>query len=102
MDNQLASQNRQQRVVLNGRASSWKEVLSGVPQGSVLGPLLFLIFINNLDEAAASVSLLKKFADDTKMGQKSSTPEDRAALQKALDDLCNWADTWGMEFNVTK
>jgi hypothetical protein len=93
---------RKQRVVLNGKYSSWAEVLSGVPQGSVLGPILFLIFINDLDNAAMLVDILRKFADDTKLGQTVSTPEERAALQQTLDNLCEWADNWGMEFNVKK
>jgi len=93
---------RKQRVVLNGKYSSWAEVLSGVPQGSVLGPILFLIFINDLDNAALLVDILRKFADDTKLGQTVSTPEERAALQQTLDNLCEWADNWGMEFNVKK
>ena len=93
---------RRQRVVLNGKSSTWKEVLSGVPQGSVLGPLLFLIFINDLDSAATTIKWIKKFADDTKLGHTVSSAEDRAALQQALDELCRWAELWGMEFNVTK
>jgi hypothetical protein len=92
---------RTQRVVLNGRSSSWKEVLSGVPQGSVLGPILFLIFINDLDSVAA-VEMLRKFADDTKLGQTVRTPEDVEKLQTALDELCTWAEKWGMEFNIKK
>jgi hypothetical protein len=93
---------RKQRVVLNGKCSTWAEVLSGVPQGSVLGPILFLIFINDLDMAAELITILKKFADDTKLGQTASTPEEREQLQQALDNLCEWAKRWGMEFNVKK
>jgi len=93
---------RRQRVVLNGKFSSWEEVLSGVPQGSVLGPLLFLIFINDLDSVLEEVECLKKFADDTKLGNTVETPEDQARLQRALDALYQWSITWGMEFNVAK
>jgi len=93
---------RKQRVVLNGKYSAWAEVLSGVPQGSVLGPILFLIFINDLDVAAVMIDILRKFADDTKLGQTVSTPEERELLQQALDKLCEWSEKWGMEFNVKK
>ena len=93
--------NREQRVVLNGEASDWAAVLSGVPQGSVLGPLLFLIFINDLDEAAAA-RFIFKFADDTKVAQPAQTEEDCAVLQESLDGLVQWAERWGMAFNVQK
>jgi Reverse transcriptase (RNA-dependent DNA polymerase)/Endonuclease-reverse transcriptase len=93
---------RKQRVVLNGRESSWAEVLSGVPQGSVLGPLLFLIFINDLDAAVSIADWLLKFADDTKAARVANSDEDRLGLQRALDGLVNWTETWGMRFNVKK
>jgi hypothetical protein len=93
---------RRQRVVLNGRFSSWEDVLSGVPQGSVLGPLLFVIFINDMDDVVTQVDSLKKFADDTKLGKTVRTEKDREELQAALDQLCTWADKWGMVFNVDK
>ena len=60
---------RKQCVVLNGEFPELINVDSGVPQGSVLGPLAFLIFIDDIDGAAALIKLIKKFADDTKLGQ---------------------------------
>ena len=96
---------RQQRVVLNGEMSAWVDVLSGVPQGSVLGPLLFIIFINDLDEEAEEAEeadLLSKFADDTKVGVYIRSEEDRDRLQSALNKLVDWAARWGMQFNITK
>jgi hypothetical protein len=93
---------RKQQVVLNGKESSWEEVLSGVPQGSVLGPLLFTIFINDLDIATSDVELLLKFADDTKISRVINSDMDRAGLQAALDRLMDWSDRWGMKFNVSK
>ena len=60
-------------MVLKGKCSSWKEVLSGVPQGSVLGPILFLIFINGLSGVARMIDAVRKFADDTKLGQRAGT-----------------------------
>jgi hypothetical protein len=61
-----------------------------------------LIFINDLDVAASLIEILRKFADDTKLGQTMSTDEDRERLQQALNSLCDWADKWGMEFNIKK
>ena len=60
---------RKQRVVVDGEISSWKSVLSGVPQGSVLGPILFLVYINDLEEGVTGSIL--KFADDTKLLRKT-------------------------------
>ena len=65
---------RKQRVVLRGSASRWEKVFSGVPQGSVLGPLLFTVFINDLDEGILNKIL--KFADDTKMLAKVTNDEE--------------------------
>jgi Reverse transcriptase (RNA-dependent DNA polymerase) len=91
-----------QRVVVKGKFSGWREVLSGVPQGSVLGPLLFSIFINDLDSAATAEQIIKKFADDTKVGQILEGPHSHTELQATLDRLCKWAVDWGMQFNVEK
>ena len=95
--------NRSQRVVLNGCFSGWLPVTSGVPQGSVLGPILFLIYINDIDLAVQVTEVaLFKFADDTK-GIK--TIKDRACareLQQAIDNLFAWSREWQMLFNIDK
>ncbi len=93
---------RRQRVVLNGAESDWAAVTSGVPQGSILGPVLFIIYINDIDTVADLIDTLKKFADDTKLGQQVTTGEGRERLQAALDGLTDWASNWGMLFNVKK
>ena len=68
---------RKQRVVLDGEASSWEPVRSGVPHGSVLGPTFFLIFINDIDTAVdVSGSILKTFADDTKWAMVVDSEEE--------------------------
>ena len=94
--------NRKQRTVLNGSFSDWSEVISGVPQGSVLGPLLFVIFINDIDSCTENIDIMLKFADDTKLGHKASTGTDVMALQESIDKLLVWADNWSMKFNVAK
>ena len=92
--------NRGQRTVINGKFSTWAEVFSGVPQGSVLGPLLFLIFINDLDENINSK--LCKFADDTKLGRTVETEEEVNILRGDLQKFSLWAADWQMSFNVDK
>ena len=75
--------NRRQRVIVNGKYSGWKPVSSGVPQGSVLGPDLFLIYINDLDNGL--VAKIKKFSDDTKLSKVVSKLEDSMNLHNDLD-----------------
>ena len=91
---------RRQRVCIKGRWSGWIRVWSGVPQGSVLGPVLFLVFINDLDQGIASSIL--KFADDTKLFKEVRHNTDCEALQRDLDNVVLWAQKWQMQFNVKK
>mgnify|MGYP003477484535 FL=1 len=92
--------NRRQRVNINGELSSWIAVLSGVPQGSVLGPLLFLIFINDIDENV--ISKLWKFADDSKICHGVKNENDAKIIQSDLKLLFKWSVDWQMLFNVEK
>ena len=90
--------NRKQRVVLNGQTSNWTDVKAGVPQGSVLGPLLFLIYINDLPEGIQSN--VKLFADDTSIF--SIVKDVNHSCNKLNADLLkinNWAYQWKMSFN---
>ena len=95
--------NRSQRVVLNGKCSEWKKVVSGVPQGSVLGPTLFLIFINDIDCAVETAgAIIKKFADDTKCYMVVESEEEKRKFQSMLDSLEDWGSVWQMAFNTDK
>lgn len=91
---------RKQRVCLNGCLSSWAAVTSRVPQCSVLGPVLFLIFINDLDSSL--VSSVLKFADGMKLFGKVSNEGDTAVIQSDLDSLLEWSNRSQMPFNTSK
>ena len=81
---------RRQRLVVDGEVSSWKSVLSGVPQGSVLGPILFLVYIDDLEEGVTGNIL--KFADDTKLSRKTKEIGDKQKLQDDIDQLVRWSE----------
>jgi len=80
--------------------ASRSPVRGGVPQGSVLGPILFLIFINDLESGLTSSVF--KFADDTKILDTVSTSEDKDILQQDLQHVVDWAKRWQMQFNTSK
>ena len=90
--------NREQRVVLNGQTSEWKRIYSGVPQGSVLGPLLFLIYINDLPDGITSVC--KMFADDTSFFSKVLDVNKLVIeLNADLEKINQWAYQLKTQFN---
>jgi hypothetical protein len=91
---------RRQRVNVNGTKSEWKEVISGVPQGSVLGPILFICYINDMPETVKS--LIRIFADDTKVFSKINSDADHERLQEDLNALQTWSDKWQLRFNAKK
>ena len=91
---------RRQRVVVNGEVSSWKSVLSRDPQGSVLGPIFCLVYINDLEEGVTGKIL--KFADDTKLFRKVKEIGDKQNLQDDIDKLVKWSEKWQMLFNFGK
>ena len=93
-------QDRLQRVVVGGEHSEWSRVVSGVPQGTVLGPLLFLLYINDLPENLSSTCRL--FADDCVVYKTIISPENALTLQNDLDRLSEWEDKWHMKFNAKK
>ena len=91
---------RKQRVVVDGEHSDWTNVRSGVPQGTVLGPLLFLLYINDLPHGISST--VRLFADDCVMYHTIKTDSDAQTLQHDLDTLTKWQDNWQMTFNTDK
>jgi len=92
--------NRLMRVMVNGQYSSWSVVVSGVPQGSILGPLLFLLFVNDIPDWI--ITNITMFADDTKIWTQLSCPEDAVKLQQDLDMLSDWSAKWLLKFNPLK
>ena len=92
---------RTQSVIVNGMTSSHSEVKSGVPQGSVLGPLLFLILLGDIDKSVSS-AFVSSFADDTRIGHRIKTADDVTVLQKDLESIYQWSTENNMTFNSEK
>ena len=93
---------RFQRVVVDGAVSDWAHVTSGVPQGSILGPMLFVIFINDLPDVVPDCISTGLYADDTKLYRNVSTIADCEKLQDALTELSSWSYQNNMNFNASK
>ena len=93
---------RSQRVLVDGVISSAADVVSGVPQGTVLGPLLFLVYINDLPSVTSEGTKVKLFADDSAVYREIRTPQDCLILQKDIDNLQKWEKDNFMEFHPDK
>ncbi len=93
---------RFQRVTALGVTSEQLPVLSGVPQGSILGPLLFIIYVNDLPKSVSPDTTTAMFADDTKCHRPIKNSEDNKTLQSDLDNITNWCHVWKMDLNQTK
>ena len=94
-------ENRKQKVVLPGASSNWATITAGVPQGSILGPLLFLIYINDI--VIDINSYIRLFADDTTLYIIVDTPAQAAfTLKQDLVKISSWADKWLVSFNPKK
>ncbi len=91
---------RQQRVKIKGLCSSWTDVLSGVPQGSVLGPLLFVIYINDITKDMKTPTFL--YADEMKICRAIKSADDRLTLQRDLESVARWTERWGLSLNLSK
>ena len=93
---------REQRVLVDGRGSDWRPVLSGVPQGTVLGPLFFLVYINDITNNLSPGTSVRLFADDSLLFRTINNINDTKTLQKDLDLLQTWEKKWKMEFHPDK
>ena len=91
---------RRQRVVLDGQCSDWISVKSGVPEGSVCGPLLFICFTADIPDLIQTNIIM--YADDIKLYHRIYSSSDAAVLQADLDRLSSWSLTWRLNLNPTK
>ena len=87
-------------MVLNGKTSGWVLVVSGVPEGSICGPFLFVLFCNDIPSYLSSTCLM--YADELKLCKQIRSPDDAVALQTDLQKLCSWSDDWKLKLNPTK
>ena len=94
--------NREQRVVIDGVNSSWCSIPSGVPQGSLLFPLLFVIFINDLPEVVTPGNTVSLYADDCKTSRVINCPAEHSLFQSDIDNINRWSLQNRREFNVKK
>ena len=92
---------REQRVVVDGANSDWLPVLSGVPQGSILGPMLFLCYINDMPSSTQN-STIALFADDSKCFRTIQDTNDCLLLQRDIDSLYNWGKRWDLHYHPSK
>jgi len=93
---------RKQRVRVQGRYSKWSRVISGIPQGSVLGPLLFIIYINDLPDLIEQNASISLYADDAKIYKHVREMSDGESLQKAVEDMNLWCNSWMIKINCAK
>ena len=91
---------REQCVVLNGKRSDWAHVRSGVPEGSICGPILFVLFCNDVPSQISSTCLL--YADYIKLYRRIRSPGDAVLLQTDLERLCLWSAAWKLSLNPSK
>ena len=94
--------NHEQRVVIDGISYDWRPIPSGVPQGSLLVPLFFVIFINDLPDVVSPTSLVALYADDCKTLTVIQHPCDHESLQDDLNNLVSWSRLNHMSFNTNK
>ena len=90
---------RRKKIILNIKSSEWKEETPSVPQWSVLGPVLFIIYINDLSDQMRK--FYKMFVDDIKLFSAIENPADQVELQQDLFKACEWGREWLLEYNIS-